>query len=362
MRKAFVALLLVLPLFLTAQESRKITFNALAEASYVYSFNMQDSPDNAFRVFDYRKNELRLDMAELVVQMPVQEKNDLGFRVDASVGQTVPHLISSYGLFRNTETGKTRGFDIHQVFLSWIAPVGKGLRVDAGKFVTPFGMEVIDGYDGFNDNQSRSFLFGYAIPFAHTGIRASYPFSEKVTGSFYAVQGWDNWRDNNDGKSFGLQAAITPCDKCSIFLTAMGGPEQYSETGNKRYVYNVVANWKPTEDWTFGADLVLGREKGAAEKGGTANWSGAACYAKHAFNDKFSLAARAELFTDGDDARTGTSQTLREITLTPSLKLGKNFILRGDLRLDSSSRDVFMRQDLPAGSQSTASVQLIYIY
>lgn len=173
MRKAFVALLLVLPLFLTAQESRKITFNVLAEASHVYSFNMQNSSDNAFRVFDYRKNELRLDMAELVVQMPVQEKNDLGFRVDASVGQTVPHLISSYGLFRNTETGKTRGYDIHQVFLSWVAPVGKGLRVDAGKFITPFGMEVIDGYDGFNDNQSRSFLFGYAIPFAHTGIRAS---------------------------------------------------------------------------------------------------------------------------------------------------------------------------------------------
>jgi hypothetical protein len=356
-----IVILSAISLACLAQEN-KITFNVLAEASYLYNFNCPNSPDNAFRVFDYRKNELRLDMVEFAVQKPVSEANDFGFRVDAALGQSVPHLIASNGLFRDTETGKTHSYDIHQVFLSWIAPIGKGLRIDAGKFVTPFGCEVIDGYDGYNDNQSRSFLFGYAIPYAHTGLRASYPFSDKITGTLFAVQGWDNWQDNNNSKSFGAQAVITPSPKWSIYLTAMGGPEQNENSRNKRYVYNAVGTYKINDKWTAGADLVYGNEKSAIEDGRTADWSGAAGYAKYSFSDTLSLAARAEVFTDSDGARTGTTQTLREVTLTPSLKLGKNFVLRGDLRLDASSKDVFLRQNDPVHSQSTASVQLIYIY
>jgi len=352
---------MALSLSIAAQEN-SLTFNAFAEAGYLYNFSNPDSQDNAFRVFDYRKNELRLDMVEFVLQKPVSGPGDFGFRVDAAAGQSVPHLTASYGLFRNTETGRTRSYDIHQLFLSWMIPAGKGLRIDAGKFVTPFGSEVIDGYDGYNDNQSRSFLFGYSIPYAHTGIKASYPLGEKVTGALFVVQGWDNFKDNKDGKSFGLQAVVIPSAKWTIYLTAMGGPEQNDDTHNKRYVYNAVAACKISDRWSAGADLVFGTEKGAVEAGRSADWSGAAGYAKYAFNDRVSLAARAELFTDSDGARTGTAQTLREITFTPSVKLGKNFVLRGDLRFDGSSKDVFMRQDGTIRSQSTASIQLIYVY
>ena len=37
-------------------------------------------------------------------------------------------------------------------------------------------VEVIEGYDGWNDQYSRSLLFGYAIAFTHTGVKATYPF------------------------------------------------------------------------------------------------------------------------------------------------------------------------------------------
>ena len=50
------------------------------------------------------------------------------------------------------------------------------------------GYEVIDGYDGFNDNATRSFVFGYAIPFTHTGLKASYTFSDQVAGMLMLCQ------------------------------------------------------------------------------------------------------------------------------------------------------------------------------
>ena len=65
--------------------------------------------------------------------------------------------------------------DIPQLFVSYIAPIGKGLRIDGGKFVTHMGYEVIGGYDGYNDNFSRGFIFGYGIPFTHTGLKAHTP-------------------------------------------------------------------------------------------------------------------------------------------------------------------------------------------
>ena len=45
------------------------------------------------------------------------------------------------------------------------------LQLDAGKFVTPLGAEVIESQDDWN--YSRSILFGYAIPFYHAGMRAT---------------------------------------------------------------------------------------------------------------------------------------------------------------------------------------------
>ena len=87
--------------------------------------------------------------------------------------------------------------------MSYIAPLGTGLRFDFGKFVTHLGYELIEGYDGYNDNYSRSLLFNYAIPLTHTGVKASYSISPKVSLMAMVVNGWDDAIDNNSSKSVG---------------------------------------------------------------------------------------------------------------------------------------------------------------
>jgi hypothetical protein len=67
------------------------------------------------------------------------------------------------------------------LYLSYIAPLGKGLRFDAGKFATHMGSEVIGGYDGYNDEFSRGFIFGFGVPFTHTGVKATYAFTSKIS-------------------------------------------------------------------------------------------------------------------------------------------------------------------------------------
>lgn len=341
---------------------KAIQVNGFAEVTYSFNFNRPDSGLNTLRVFDFDDRELKLDVAELVLQLPAACPGEIGFRVDAAVGQSVPKVSAASGLFRDVDTGEAHDYDLQQVYASWVAPLGKGVHIDAGKFVTPFGYEVIEGYDGYNDNQSRSFLFGFAIPFTHTGLRVGYSFTDAVTGTLMVVQGWDNWHDNNDKESIGLQIALTPTPAWCVYVTAMGGPEQKDDDQHDRFLYGLTSTWKPRDELTFGLDTVYGTEQGLLVGGESAAWSGAAAYFRYDLSSTFSLALRTEVFDDGDGVRTGTEQTLKGLTLTPAFKLGEHCVLRGDLRRDWSDEDVFEDHSGLAQSQTTVSAALLFLF
>src|SRR5205814_6258755 len=153
---------------------------------------------NSYRVFDFNDNSFNLDVAEVVVQIAPSKPNDAGFRVDFAAGNSIPQITK-------TQDQTAAQFDLQQAFASYIAPIGSGLRIDVGKYVTHLGYELIEGYDGYNDNYSRSILFGFAIPFTHTGAKASYAFNSKIAGMAEVVKGWDLVHDNNGAKSVGAQ-------------------------------------------------------------------------------------------------------------------------------------------------------------
>ncbi len=223
----------------------QISVNGLVSASYVGNVNSPPSGTNQFRVFDTRSGTFALDVAELVVQRSASSPGDAGFRVDLTFGSLIPKVTAAAGLFRD-ENGVAGSFDLQQAYFSYIAPAGRGLRIDAGKFATYLGYEVIEGYDGYNDNHSHSFLFGYAQPITHTGLRLAYAFSGVFSTQVFVVNGWDNAVDNNTGKSIGAQLALTPSPRLSASLSYMGGPEQANENSNVRHALDVVATFKAT--------------------------------------------------------------------------------------------------------------------
>ena len=137
---------------------RGITTNGFLSLSYGYNTNQPDSYQNQYRVFDFNDNEPQLDMAQLVIQRAIEKPKEFGFRFNLIAGSGVPEVTAAYGLFRNCETMIAHHVDIPEMYLSYIAPLGKGLRFDAGKFATHMGSEVIGGYDGYNDEFSRGFI------------------------------------------------------------------------------------------------------------------------------------------------------------------------------------------------------------
>jgi hypothetical protein len=336
----------------------EIAFNAFVSTAYVYNSN-RPLNGTSYRVFDFNDNSFNLDVAELVVQITPTKPNDVGFRVDFTAGNSIPQIAKS-------QDQAVAQFDLQQAFVSYIAPIGSGLRFDVGKYTTHMGYEVIEGYDGYNDNYSRSILFGYAIPFTHTGVKASYAFSSKVAAMVGVVNGWDLVGDNNRSKSLAASLTLIPVAPLTVLLNWIGGPEIANDNHTNRSVFDVVAILKPTSNLTLGVNGDYGTEDGtsAVNPGSDATWKGIAGYATLGVTEKFSVALRAETLHDDDGVRfgTGTRTTLSEVTFTPAYKLTNHVVLRGEVRYDKANQPILSKLATFSDKQTTVGANFIFVY
>ena len=330
---------------------KDIEVHGFASTSYNYNFKNPVTPNNGNRnrIFDTDSNSFKFDIGELVLEKGTDKVGDVGFRTDISYGFSVPEVTKS-------TTGPNVGgtdvanddFDLQQGYVSYKAPIGTGLQLDAGKFITHIGAEVIEGHDGWNYNHSRSFLFGLAIPFAHTGLRAGYTLNDKVSVMGMVANGWDNTTDNNNDKTLGAQIAYTPVDNVSLLLNWAGGDANVGVNNNSYLnIWDVVMNIGLPHDTLLQVNFDYGTQSGTSNMvvGDDAKWWGVAGIIRHDYNKWFSMNFRGEFFNDEDGVRatsiTGTGVQLWEFTVTPEFRINQNLIFRVEYRHDEANRFAF---------------------
>ncbi len=350
-------------------------WSGFVDATYNYNFNNPKSQVNRLRVFDEKSNTFRFNMAQLNVSKPSTVQSPWGFGLTLDLG-TDAEKIHSTGLgLASTDNP----FDIQQAFVTYKWNVGNGLDFKAGKFVTLHGQEVIESPS--NLNISRSFLFGFAIPFTHTGLMATYPVVlDLFTATLGVVNGWDNVDDNNDGKSLHWQFALTPSKTLTLVANGIYGAEQTGANGPKRVLSDLVVTYKPTESLTLAVNPFLAFEQRVPLTGVTkdAYWYGVAAYASYDLTDRLTLSLRGEVFVDEDGARAGASAVnaatglsdrlnLWEITTTLKFRLLEKLYARLEYRHDQTVGRVKTAFDkglftFNRGQQDTVGVELYYLF
>lgn len=331
-----------------ADALREVKINGAVSAGYNYNFNEPHARTVNFRPFNDSHNSFALELAQLVFHKDAAGSGEAGFRLDLNFGYTVPKAIHAVGAASSDD------FDVRQAYLSYVAPVGSGLRLDFGKFVTDHGLEVIEGYEDWNLNYSRSFLFYYSIPFTHTGLRATYAVNDMLMLSGAVVNGWDNVKDNNNSKAVHIHAMISPMPDTTVNLKYMAGTEQ----NDTRHLFNLNVS-RNFGALTLKADYVYGSEDNVPSIGDS-TWTGVAGYARYAVSDRFALNLRAEVFSDNEGARTGTAQDLWELTLTPEYAVSDNLVVRAEYRHDESNKDSFDKGAGMTDTQNTIGVNAVY--
>ena len=310
-----------------------VTLDGLADVFYLYNFNKPATGRGELRAYDGPHNCFHLNLAELSLEKRPAAGHRIGFRVDLDYGTTprVNNAAEPAGMRRLQSAG--------QAYLSYLAPIGSGLRLDAGKFYTPIGNEVVRTSN--NWNYSRSLLFTLAEPTYHAGIRASYTVNERVALSAHFVNGWNNVGDNNGAKSVGLQATLTPVPALSIVQTYVGGPEQSRDDRDWRHLADTVITVTATPRLTLAANYDYGRDSLA---GARVKWQGVAGYIRYRANNRLAVSSRWEWYDDHNGFTSGTPQRIKESTLTGEWKARKNSLLRVEYRRDSSSRACFLKK------------------
>jgi hypothetical protein len=303
------------------------------QGGYTYNGNASTGQTNDLRAFDTKANSFGLDLLELVFAKD-PAAGVVGYKVKISAGDTA-RIINAAGLGAATPDS----IDITEAYISYTASLGKGLRFDMGKMGTFIGAEVMEAID--NPNYSRSFLFTWAEPLTHTGMKASYVFTDNVNAALFVVNGWDNTTDNNTGKSVGLSVNVAAGDPFSAYINYMQGPEQTNNTRDNRSLLDLVATIKPIKPLSIILNYDAGQEDHLAASGGTAKWSGFAGIVKYDINDTYSISVRGESFDDKNGVRTGTAQRLTEVTVTPEIRLANGLVLRPEYRHDSSGTESF---------------------
>lgn len=331
------------------------SFSGFVDTYYGYNFNQPQSRTNTLRSFDGPSNQFALNMIELNFDKPPDAANSrLGYHVGLGFGQAMNVVNSS------DPAGLGFAQYLKEAYLSYLAPVGKGLQVDVGKFVTPHGAEVIETKDNYN--YSRGLLFSYAIPYYHYGLRAKYSFNDKYSVTGFVVNGWNNIYDNNTGKTYGVTFGWNPTKKVSISQGYMFGPETGGTNASWRQLSDTVVTYSPTSRLTTSLNFDYGRGDRLTGIPTPVFWTGIAGYVKYAFNDLYAVATRYEYYNDHDGFTTGTPQHLSEFTGTFQRIIGHNLITRLEFRRDFSNRPVFTKGAAPVMGQNTMAAGLVYSF
>jgi hypothetical protein len=324
------------------------------DVGYLYDLTVpknsapQRSAPPDFIIFpgDY-KNDIMLNQLDLSFSKVADTtKWDFGFMVEGMYGRDAVYTHSD-GILDNVNkrggTSPDNDFDLVQAYVTFAIPLGNGITIEAGKFVTPLGNEVINPTG--NALYTHSYIFSYAIPFTQTGITGSYKFCDTLVATAGITRGWNqSSEDNNSAIDFLGQVIWTPTSKLSVTLNLSEGPQSTGNDSDYWTVPEAVIAYQVSDQLKVAADIIYGDASSIAE------WYGVAGYASYTLDKYATLNLRAEFYHDGRGFTTGVGVTDTNyeegtlgvaITPLPDMPIANTITIRPEVRLDTADQGVY---------------------
>ena len=323
------------------------TFSGYLDSYYIGNFNKPKSRSNTGvangRAFDVTSGQFQLGLVQTKMTYANDKSEamvDLTFGPNADLGN-YGNLVS---VLNPDYTGMALA--IKQAYFTY--HFTDKFSMTAGQFGTHIGYEVIDAPVNFNYSLSNLFNNG---PFYHTGLKATYAFSDRASLMFGVVNNVDGLGDNNRQKGFISQLFLSPVENWNVYLNYMGSNEASQEVpsvAQDKAFYRIIdltTSYQITEKFLLGLNAAYGAQKGDFQGGGgpssAQTWGGAAVYANVALSDLFAIGARYENFTNKSGVRAlvnsaGEGTKVNSFTLTGNFSLADGHVfLKPELRIDS---------------------------
>jgi len=390
-----------------AADPSAIKFTALIETGATFANTSKGNNVNYGHLLTDKTDQLLLNQASLTLNKdldPKAEGFDWGFKLQGFYGSDAryTHFV---GLWDHNTSDRNQ-FDITEANLLAHLPVltEGGIDAKVGFYSTPIGAEVIAASGNYL--YSHSYIFNFALPLKHTGGYLTTHVNSTldiITGAdtgfneTFGARGTVNHGGPSALAGFGLNnlmdGQLTILALGHFGAQAPGGtPNGTAKSADHgRYLYDVVATYKPTDTaWTFITEGAYVREDAATTTQANAHAFGLAQYGIYAWNSWLSLVGRAEVFADKqnyfvaaypgnrDPILAARGMTLDQNSIAAasgatygSLTLGANItipdlperltgtMLRPELRWDSTLNGVGAYNGGTSTGQFTAGVDLV---
>jgi len=333
--------------------------------SYFYNFNNPDLSSTAgntpapgatpagvggnqgfnglFYPFTPDHNSFQVDQVWIGLAKSATEESRAGFGFDVLFGQRAASMNANFGVSIGRALGDTTtDLYVHQAYVEYLAPIGDGLNVKAGKFATLVGAEVLDTTKNFNI--TNGLVYNLFQPIDHVGLLATQSIGAAEVSLGIVNTGTtvsNSSPDWNKAKA-GVLSVATSQDNLSGRATLVYAADGFNDNSTKNGLLDVVATFDPSDTLSLWANADYLWEQGS----GKSAW-GLAVAGRQALGDRTGVSIRAEYANEqglnenqfglGDGTCMGGTACLAEVwglTGTVDHELVENLVLRGEVRYD----------------------------
>jgi hypothetical protein len=364
-------------------ENLGFNIHGYVEGGYLYDLTVphditpaRSSPGDDILFAGPYKNAFMLNQADVTIERDMVNLPkgdwDFGFVLETGYGRD-DFFTHSDGILdqhnKQGGTGNDDQLDLLQANAQLGIPVGNGITVEAGKFLSMLGYERIDPTQ--NLFYTHSYGFAYGEPFTMTGILSAYTFADpssptnSTTITAGVTRGWNQSTYDNNGDPDGIMQLKTKTGSFDMTLNLLIGPEgvlPYGPSDDTHWwiVPEGIFTIRASDQLSITGDFLYGDAPDLTQ------WFSAAGYVQFRFDPHVALGTRLEYYHDGRGITTGvggTDTNYWEITVGPTINPLPDspwfgtFAIRPEIRYDYADQPVY---DFSQRSQLTASVDLYY--
>lgn len=341
-----------------------LTVGAHVDAFYSYVLTNPENGINNARIFDTRHNTFALSSAGLSLDAELEEFAALRFAIwfglTSEAIYAAEPVASSAGVVGGSDADLWQ--HVMEAYAALKFPVGRGLDLEAGLFVSPLGLESIMTKDNWNYSSSN---LNYMLPFYHAGARLRYHLTKRLALTLGVYNGWTGVVDANDGKSIALSTAGT-FGRLAWGTTFWWGNERPSGAPEgKRWLHHFDA-WGKVRflDWLWiGAQVDAGFEPNVIAVNWWAAW---ALYVRASIGrSPIFVTLRADWFRDspgtGDDGRVASPlfhsvEWVSSVTTTIEVAPVSGVSLKLEHRHDEAGGPLYFGADVGAPTEKRQDV------
>ncbi len=270
----------------TGEHIGNLSIGAYLDAYFGYDFSNPQGGEVPYFVSMNRHNEATINLAFL----------DIRYESERVRGRLVPGFGTYINANYQNEPGTLK--NLVEASVGFQVSKEKEIWVDFGVLGSPYTNESAISRDHLM--YTRSFAPEY-VPYYLSGVKLSMPLSPKLTAYIYALNGWQQIRDQNRGKAIGTQLEYRPDAKNLFNWNTYWGDERSPNRPEDRLRAFSDVYWIHDGDgkWDFTSCLYAGFQNNLTDRfNSRVFWWQANFIARYHLTEKIALSGRMEYFSD----------------------------------------------------------------